>query len=76
MMKDNFNTAMKIGRPAARKVLESSPKYIVSECPLAGIHILQGMQTLNTKDKETPIVPDRTLHPVQLIADSYRRVKE
>ena len=76
MMKDNFNTAMKIGRPAARKVLESSPKYIVSECPLAGIHILQGMQTLNAKDKETPILPDRALHPVQLIANSYRRGKE
>ncbi|MEE2661527.1 MAG: heterodisulfide reductase-related iron-sulfur binding cluster [Pseudomonadota bacterium] len=76
MMKDNFDTSMKIGRPVARKALETSPKYIVSECPLAGLHILQGMGALNAKEKETQIIPDRALHPIQLIANSYRRGKQ
>jgi len=75
MMKDNFDTAIKIGQPSARKALEALPKYIVSECPLAGIHLLQGMQTLNAKEHEPQIIPERALHPVQLIAESYRRTE-
>ena len=34
--KENFETAIKVGRPAARQSLQSGKKHIVSECPLAG----------------------------------------
>jgi glycerol-3-phosphate dehydrogenase subunit C len=72
MMKDNFETAIKVGRPAARKALEVAPKYVVSECPLAGLHILQGMERLAEKETPPPAVPIHAPHPVQLLAQAYR----
>ena len=69
VMKDNFETAIKIGRPAARKALESDAKYIVSECPLAREHIIQGMEELaNSPKKDTITVAQ---HPIQILAQSY-----
>ena len=72
IMKDNFETGIKIGRPAARKALENAPKYIVSECPLAGVHILQGMERLAEKEDAPPPIPEHAPHPLRLIAKSYR----
>ena len=40
--KENFETAIKVGRPAARQSLQSGKKHIVSECPLAGMHLARG----------------------------------
>ncbi|MDC0196779.1 heterodisulfide reductase-related iron-sulfur binding cluster [Gammaproteobacteria bacterium] len=69
VMKDNFDTAIKIGRPAARKALESDAKYIVSECPLAREHIIQGVEELaNSSKKDTMAVAQ---HPIQLLAQAY-----
>lgn len=72
MMKGNFDTALKIGRPVARKAIETAPKYVVSECPLAGLHILQGMERLAEKEETPPTIPEHAPHPIQLIAKSYR----
>lgn len=72
MMKGNFDTALKVGRPVARKAIENAPKYVVSECPLAGLHILQGMERLAEKEDSPPEIPEHAPHPVQLIARSYR----
>lgn len=72
MMKGNFDTALKVGRPVARKAVENAPKYVVSECPLAGLHILQGMERLANKEESPPTIPVRAPHPVQLLAQSYR----
>ena len=72
MMKDNFETAIKIGRPAARRAVEANKKYVVSECPLAGMHMLQGMERIAAKEDPKPAVPERAPHPVQLIAKAYR----
>jgi glycerol-3-phosphate dehydrogenase subunit C len=69
VMKDNFDTAIKIGRPAARKAFESDAKYIVSECPLAREHIIQGVEELaNSSKKDTMAVAQ---HPIQLLAQAY-----
>ena len=76
MMRDNFETAIKVGRPAARKALENVPKYVVSECPLAGIHILQGMERLAEKETPPPAVPVHAPHPVQLLAQAYRQERK
>ena len=72
IMKDNFETGIKIGRPAVRKALENAPKYVVSECPLAGVHILQGMERLAEKEDAPPPIPEHAPHPLRLIAKSYR----
>ena len=66
MMKDNFETGLKIGRPSARKVIEKAPKYVVSECPLAGTHIIQGMERLWRK-RAPPQIPEHAPHPLSLL---------
>ncbi len=69
VMKDNFDVAIKVGRPAARKALESGAKYVVSECPLARDHMLQGIEKLD--DDNTLENIQAVQHPIQLLAQAY-----
>jgi glycerol-3-phosphate dehydrogenase subunit C len=69
VLKQNFETALKVGRPVARQALKNAKTYIVSECPLASEHIRQGMQRL--EDGSSAAVPDEAPHPIQLLAKSY-----
>jgi glycerol-3-phosphate dehydrogenase subunit C len=66
-MKGNFETALKVGKPVARQALAKPNAYLASECPLAGMHIRQGMEVLA---KQEPL-PDRALHPIELLARAY-----
>lgn len=68
IMKDNFEVALKVGRPVARQARESQRPYVVSECPLAREHIIQGMERLG--DGVLPAV-EPVQHPIQLIARAY-----
>ncbi len=77
VMKDNFDVALKVGKPVARQALKSfeasedvdaAPGHLVSECPLAREHILQGIEALG--DGAAPFVSDAQ-HPVQLLALAY-----
>lgn len=65
--KGNFETAMKVGKPAARHLQNADKKHVVSECPLAGLHIEQEIETLGG---ETP-KPERVGHPIVLMARAY-----
>jgi glycerol-3-phosphate dehydrogenase subunit C len=67
VMKENFETAIKVGRPVARQALREPTPFLVSECPLAGMHIKQGMELLA---KDEP-VPSRPHHPIELLARAY-----
>ncbi|MGM0559828.1 MAG: heterodisulfide reductase-related iron-sulfur binding cluster [Pseudomonadota bacterium] len=73
VMKGNFETALKIGKPVARDVYKNEPKYVASECPLAGTHILQGMERIDaqTKEEERKPVPEVSYHPIELFAQAY-----
>jgi glycerol-3-phosphate dehydrogenase subunit C len=66
VMKGNFETALKIGKPVARQAAKAEKRHIASECPLAGIHILQGMERI-----DGTTVPDRAPHPIELMAMAY-----
>ena len=66
IFKENFETAIKVGKPAARNLLKSNPDYIVTECPLAGPHLRQVME-MSGADK----VPDRIGHPIEVLAKAY-----
>ncbi len=68
VMKDNFETAIKIGRPVARTAATNGKKHVASECPLAGEHIMQGIERI-TGDEPKPEGP--ALHPIQLFAQAY-----
>jgi glycerol-3-phosphate dehydrogenase subunit C len=70
MMKDNFETAINIGKPVARQAIEAGKGALVSECPLAALHILQGMERLTAESGEGT-VPDVAPHPIEIIAKAY-----
>ncbi|MGH6930862.1 MAG: heterodisulfide reductase-related iron-sulfur binding cluster, partial [Dongiaceae bacterium] len=67
VMKGNFDTALKVGKPVARQAQGAAKKYLSSECPLAGMHIAQGMARLD--DGAAPSEPPR--HPIELFARAY-----
>jgi glycerol-3-phosphate dehydrogenase subunit C len=67
VMKGNFETAIKVGRPVARQALNEKQPFVASECPLAAIHVLQGMELMT---KGEPI-PQRSHHPIELFAHAY-----
>jgi glycerol-3-phosphate dehydrogenase subunit C len=66
VMKENFAVALKVGRPVARQAAASGKAYLASECPLAGLHIAQGMET---QDAAKP--PPEPRHPIELMALAY-----
>ena len=66
MMKENFDTAIKIGKPAARQAIAAEVKFVASECPLAADHLAQGMEKISEED-----APARTYHPIELFAMAY-----
>jgi len=63
--KENFDVALKIGRPVARQAKDSGKRFVASECPLAGEHILQGIE----RQGGTP--PASAPHPIELFAQAY-----
>jgi glycerol-3-phosphate dehydrogenase subunit C len=66
VMKENFEVAIKIGKPVARQAVEGAKPYVASECPLAADHILQGMERLDTAK-----TPARSWHPIEIFAKAY-----
>lgn len=67
VLEGNFETAVKVGRPVGRQALRNAKPFVSSECPLAGMHIIQEMEMLAGDEP----VPGRALHPIELIARSY-----
>jgi glycerol-3-phosphate dehydrogenase subunit C len=63
----NFETALKIGRPAAKRLRDSGRAAVTSECPLAGVHIRQGMERIGG---DAPM-PALVSHPIMLLARAY-----
>ncbi|MEX0758973.1 MAG: heterodisulfide reductase-related iron-sulfur binding cluster [Tistlia sp.] len=71
--KDHFETALKIGKPVARDVYKADHRYVSSECPLAGMHILQGVERIAAEqpEGERKAVPTQSYHPIELLAMAY-----
>jgi glycerol-3-phosphate dehydrogenase subunit C len=69
IMKENFPTALKVGKAAARAAVKNAKKYLASECPLAGRHILQDMEGEGA-------VPAESHHPIELMAFAYGLLSE
>jgi len=72
VIKDNFDTALKVGKPVARQALREPAALLASECPLAGMHILQGMELLaHELPAGDEALPKRAMHPIELVARAY-----
>jgi len=68
VLKENFEVALKVGRPVARQAAEAGKAFVASECPLAGEHVVQGMERLGIEIK--PEI-GHTRHPIELFAQAY-----
>ncbi|MBM3502309.1 MAG: glycerol-3-phosphate dehydrogenase [Alphaproteobacteria bacterium] len=62
----NFPIAVKNGRPAAQRAIDAGATYVSSECPLAGKHLVQVIETIDPAKRL-----DRSFHPVELFAKAY-----
>jgi glycerol-3-phosphate dehydrogenase subunit C len=62
-----FDVALKVGRPAARQMNDAGKAFITSECPLAGMHLAQGIEKLGGDGPQ----PQLVTHPIQLLARAY-----
>jgi glycerol-3-phosphate dehydrogenase subunit C len=67
VLKENFDVALKVGKPAARQALKNEKAFLASECPLAATHLLQGMQLIDGETKP----PAEAFHPIELFARAY-----
>ncbi len=67
VMKENFEVAMKVGKPVARQARQAGKTYLASGCPLAADHILQGMERVEGE----AALPTETHHPIELFARAY-----
>jgi glycerol-3-phosphate dehydrogenase subunit C len=63
----NFDTALKIGAPVARQAAASGKAIVTSECPLAGLHIAQGLESQDGAGVKPRLVG----HPIQILAEAY-----
>jgi glycerol-3-phosphate dehydrogenase subunit C len=65
--KDFFEVALKVGKPAARKAAKSGKAHLVSECPLAGEHLRQGIEAMG----DGALAENPARHPIELFARAY-----
>jgi glycerol-3-phosphate dehydrogenase subunit C len=61
-----FEVGMKVGRPVARQAAQNGDGFVMSECPLAGVHIAQGIERVGDGAKPTLVT-----HPIQILARAY-----
>ena len=62
-----FPVAMKVGRPVATQAQRNGAGFVMSECPLAGVHIAQGIDALGAEGAK----PELVTHPIQILARAY-----
>jgi len=70
--KEYFANSMKIGRPVFRAMAGTEPDYISSDCPIAGRHIVQGMEANSavTAAGRQSLTAHKE-HPITLIRIAY-----
>ena len=65
LFKENFDTAIKVGKTAGKNLMKGEPDIVVSECPLAGPHL---RQVIEANGQEPPA---RIGHPIEVMAQAY-----
>jgi glycerol-3-phosphate dehydrogenase subunit C len=66
MMDDHFETAIKVGKPAVKQAIKNNNRLVLSECPLAADHLIQGIQKESGSD-----VKFTSAHPIEILAKAY-----
>lgn len=75
VMKENFDIALKIGKPVFKQAIAQKNGFVASECPLAGQHIRQGMEitekTSNSEDTSPSSHDFIHAHPLEILAYAF-----
>lgn len=71
IMDDNFETALKVGKPVVRQAQTLDNRLVLSECPLAGDHIIQGLEKAHKEEKKEGSFKFTTAHPIEILATAY-----
>ncbi|MGE3475535.1 MAG: (Fe-S)-binding protein [Rhodospirillaceae bacterium] len=70
--KGNFGVATKFARQTVRRTADANKAFVASECPLAGKHIAQGFEKLDSDtNKGAPHERQRAFHPIEILAKAY-----
>jgi glycerol-3-phosphate dehydrogenase subunit C len=70
VLKQTHSVAMKVGKPVMRQLVNQARGHVVSDCPLAGKHIVQGARELAEQDGKTlPVAAAE--HPIEVFAHAY-----
>ena len=65
VLKPTYEIANRFGKLTSKISSKNNNKYIASDCPLAGKHLKQ-------LEHDTKILSDEALHPIELLAKSYK----
>jgi glycerol-3-phosphate dehydrogenase subunit C len=65
--KENFDVATKFAKQTVKKIADAKPTHVCSECPLAGKHIVQGLDALGAAAPQI----EHSTHPIQVLAQAY-----
>ena len=71
ILKENFDTSMRMGERVMRQTAESGRRYFASECPLAGDRIAHGMPRVTGPAGNATPPRQGPFHPIELLAMSY-----
>ena len=62
---ENFDVALKVGKPVAQQAIKNQNRLVLSECPLAATHIRQGIEKLDSH------FLSEDAHPIEIFAHAY-----
>ncbi len=65
--KEWYPVALKVGKPVAKQAMKNDNAFLVSECPLARDHIVQGIEAEGGNASGIQAFQ----HPIQLLAKAY-----
>lgn len=68
VLSETRSLAMKVGKPVFKAAAQQGHAHIVSDCPLAAKHIVQGARELDGNAAAKDVKPE---HPIELMARAY-----
>ena len=69
VVKQTHDVAVKVGRPVYRQVVAQARGHIASDCPLAGLHIVENSKALAEKEGKT--IAPKAEHPIEILARAF-----
>ncbi len=66
---ETHGVAVKVGRPVYRQVVAQARGHIASDCPLAGLHIVENSKALAEKEGKT--LAPKAEHPIEILARAF-----